>query len=195
MLIVIALLAAPAGYAGQSQSASTQATTQKDFAPGRLNPSAPPETEMLGQLAGIWLVEQTVRNRDGSWSDKKTYAEWRWYYILDGHAVQDDWIAPPPDDTSSKAPRFFGTNIRIYTPEEKQWMMAWIDTSGRRLATYTAVNEGGKVIMTGHEASGRMARNTFYNITKDSFDWMKEWTTDEGKTWFAVSRIHGTRRK
>lgn len=190
-LIAMVLLTAPVGYGRQNRSTSMQ----EGFEPGKLNPSAPPETETLGQLAGVWIAEQITRNRDGSWSDKKTYGEWRWYYILNGHAIQDDWISLPPDDSPSKNPLGYGTNIRIYNPKEKQWLMAWIDTSTRGLAIFTAVNEPGKVIMTGHETNGQRARNTFYNITKDSFDWVKEWTMDEGKTWFPVGRIHCTRKK
>ena len=62
----------------------------KDFKAGRLHPQAPPETAHMGQLAGVWQATQTARNRDGSWSDKQTKADWIWYYILDGHAIQDD---------------------------------------------------------------------------------------------------------
>lgn len=87
-----------------------------------------------------------------------------------------------------------GTNIRIYNAEEKQWHMAWIDKNNRRLATFTAVYEDGKIIMSGRNAQGRQIRNTFYNITSNEFDWQQEWTFDEGKTWVAVSKIHCTRK-
>jgi hypothetical protein len=48
----------------------------RDFEPGRLNPEAPVETAQLGRLVGIWEATQQVRNRDGSWSKKKTTADW-----------------------------------------------------------------------------------------------------------------------
>jgi hypothetical protein len=165
------------------------------FHPGRLNPAAPPETEQLGRLVGIWDAEQIKRNRDGSWSDEKSHAEWRWYYILDGHAVQDDWLGVEITEDSRKVLNFIGTNIRIYNPEEEQWHMAWIDKTNRRLAGFTAIYNENRVIMTGTNAQGRLVRTTFYHITPDSFNWKQEWTFDDGKSWLEVAKIHCIRRR
>ena len=89
----------------------------------KINPEAPPETAMLGQLIGTWDIDQSIINKDGTWGERKRHAIWKWYYILDGHAIQDDWILVD----SLKNQHAAGTNIRIYNPEEKQWYMAWID--------------------------------------------------------------------
>lgn len=180
---------------GQTQEGNSHVTEMKaDFDPGRLNPAAPPETALLGQLAGVWEAEQRVRKQDGSWSDETTKAEWRWYYILDGHAIQDDWISLPKNEDADAKPLPVGTNIRIYNPEEKQWYMAWIDKNNRRLATFTAIEQNGNIIMTGQNAKGQQVRNTFSNITENQFDWAQEWTMDGGTSWFAVSKIHCERR-
>lgn len=156
-----------------------------------LSPDAPPETEVLGKLIGSWDVEQSFITSDGTWSDTRRYAKWKWYYILDGQAIQDDWIIID----SLKNEHTTGTNIRIYNPGEKQWYMAWIDKTYRRLAPFTAVNDSGKVIMDGTNARGRHIKNIFYNITDNEFDWRQEWTFDEGKTWTVVTKIHGKRSK
>jgi hypothetical protein len=161
-----------------------------DNQPGtQLNPDAPNETELLGQLVGTWSIEQSFINNDGTWSDNKRKAKWKWYYILYGHAIQDDWITFDSLDNEIVT----GTNIRIYNPEEKQWYMAWIDKTNRRLATFTAVNDSGKVIMDGTNAKRRHIKNTFFNISENEFDWKQEWTFDEGKSWIVVSKIHGVR--
>jgi len=155
----------------------------------KLNPDAPDETESLGQLVGTWDIDQSIINSDGTWGDRKVKAKWKWYYILYGHAIQDDWITFDSLDNEIVT----GTNIRIYNSEEKQWYMAWIDKANRRLATFTAVNDNGKVIMDGTNAKGRHIKNTFFNISKNEFDWKQEWTLDEGKTWIVVTKIHGVR--
>ena len=115
----------------------------RKFDIGKLSPEAPAETKLMGQLAGVWDAEQTIVAKDGSWNGKKTKAIWRWYYILDGQAVQDDWISID----SLNRQKAVGTNIRIYNPDEKLWYMAWIDKTHRRLATFTAINDSGNVIM------------------------------------------------
>ena len=163
---------------------------QERFDPRRLNPDAPKETEQFGQLAGIWNAEQNVRNKDGTWSDETTRGEWRWYYILDGHAIQDDWFGA---DTTSRF-QWVGTNIRIYNPEERQWNMAWIDKNNRRLATFTATQVNERIIMEGTNAKGRQIKNIFSNINEKSFDWSQQWTFDGGGTWLEVARIHCRRK-
>ncbi len=165
----------------------------RDFVPGRINPDAPPETAQFGRLVGIWRATQTSRNADGTWSDQETEADWIWYYILDGHAIQDDWISPPLDHDTVTTPRFRGTNIRIYRSDAGRWEMAWIDQNSRAVATFTAVEQNGDIQMRGTDARGRLARNTFSNVSDSAFDWTKEWTFDEGATWVPVSRIHATR--
>ncbi len=155
-----------------------------------LNAEAPPETQILGQLVGTWDIDQSIVDSDGSWGNRKRKAIWRWYYILEGNAIQDDWIS----FDSLNNEHVSGTNIRIYNEEEKQWYMAWIDKTVRRLATFTATNDSGMVIMDGHNAKGRHIKNIFYNITENEFDWRQEWTQDEGKSWIIVTMIHATRR-
>jgi len=180
------------GGAGHQEKMPQQETMASftDFMAGKLNPEAPTETKQLGQLAGVWEAEQTIWQKDGSWSEEKTKAEWRWYYILAGHAIQDDWYSVDSTNTL----QWIGTNIRIYSPEEKLWHMAWIDKNNRRLATFTAIYENDAVIMSGKNAQGRQIKNTFYNMTNSDFDWKQEWTFDEGNSWVEVARIYCKRK-
>ncbi len=158
--------------------------------------TALPETREFSKLVGEWDASIVRRNRDGSWPDEPTRALWRWYLILDGSAIQDDWIsltdAGPGEEPIQ---RFEGTNIRIYHPEEALWHMAWIDRTNRKLATFTATDENGTVTMTGQNAQGRLVRITFSDITETTFNWQQEWTTDGGTNWFAVATMNCTRRK
>jgi hypothetical protein len=156
----------------------------------KLNPVAPVETKFLGQLAGTWDAEQSIINSDGTWNEEKKHSVWKWYYILDGHAIQDDWIMV--DSLNNQT--IVGTNIRIYNTEENEWHMAWIDKTNRRLAAFTAVNDNGNIIMDGTNAKGRQVRNTFFNITENEFDWKQEWTFDDGNTWIVVTKIHCRRK-
>ena len=172
-------------------STNKEKENEDNFEIGKLNSEAPPETKFLGQLAGSWNAEQTIIGKDGTWEDgRKSKAIWRWYYILDGHAIQDDWISID----SLNRRKAVGTNIRIYNSEDKLWYMAWIDKTHRRLATFTATNDSGNIVMDGTNSNGRHIHNTFYNIKQDTFDWKQEWTFDKGESWVEVARIHCVRK-
>lgn len=137
------------------------------------------------KLLGTWNVTQSIRNRDGSWSVKPEKYQWKFYEILGGEALQDDWIVIDSVGNKSTA----GTNIRIFNEEKNQWHMAWIDKTNRRTAVFTAKNVNGTVVMDGTNAQGRHIKNTFYNISENGFDWKQEWTFDEGQNWVEVARI------
>jgi hypothetical protein len=158
-----------------------------------LNPAAAPGTEMLGRLEGRWRVDMKILDQQGNWVPQDQQREWLWYYILDGHAIQDDFVVVFKDESGNSLRRVVGTNIRIYNAEEKRWHMAWISSKARRLAAFTAVNEGDRVIMRGVNDQGRDVRNTFFDISRDSFDWEQAWTFDDGASWLPVARIHATR--
>jgi hypothetical protein len=158
-----------------------------------LNPNAPPETEALGQLVGRWVVRMEIRDAQGQWHVDDKHREWRWYYILDGHAIQDDLITIDTDDLSNVPHTTIGTNIRIYNEEDELWHMAWMHSERQRLATFTAINKEGQVIMQGTNDRGREVRNAFFAIEPDSFVWEQQWTFDAGESWVVVARIHATR--
>lgn len=141
------------------------------------------------KLIGTWEIKQSIRNQDGTWEEKTEKHKWKFYTILNGEAIQDDWIT-----VESEGKEFTtGTNIRIFNSEENQWYMAWIDKTNRRTAVFTAKNENGNVIMEGANPTGRQVRNTFYNISENNFNWKQEWTFDNGQNWVEVVRIKGSK--
>lgn len=155
-----------------------------------LNNNAPAETESLGRLIGKWDAKIERLDNDGNWNPGTNKIEWHWYFILNGHAIQDDWITEKLTGDGSDSTLVYGTNIRIYNKDENKWYMAWLHGDGRKLATFTAVNENDKVIMEGTNASGREVRITFFDIKENSFEWQQEWTFDDGKNWTVVAKIH-----
>jgi hypothetical protein len=209
-VVLLPALAPVAGAAGPGEETpataeetptateETPAPEADAFDPGRRNPAAPPETEQFGRLAGIWDVEMAIRRDDGSWpeADGLLHAEWRFRYILDGWAVQDEWIAPAPHVPVEAGPRQLGTNIRIYDPEAGHWEIAWISNTQQTLSTLEAVVEEGDIVMTGTHASGLPQRVTFYDVTDDSFEWTLEiqGMGEDPDAWLEVARIHADRR-
>ncbi len=160
----------------------------------KINKNAPAETKQYAPLLGQWSITDSSIDKDGNWIQGPG-ADWNWYTILDGNAIQDDWIQPPLDIEVEQGKRQYGTNIRIYNPKEKHWEQIWTSISGRKIDRFTAVGKDGTIVMRGFYANNE-ARITFYNLKENTFDWKMEFQskTDEN-IWTEVYRIHGIRKK
>ncbi|WP_395375637.1 hypothetical protein [Marinicella sp. W31] len=150
------------------------------------------ENTLLNHLIGEWNIKDWSLDKQGQWQEGQG-ADWNWYKILDGQAIQDDWIAPSLSHTIEPGQRQFGTNIRIYNPQKKQWEMAWMSSNGKKLDTFSAQEYTDKVVMTGYYA-GTDSRITFFNIGTDAFDWKLE-LQQKDKSWLEAYRIKGTRKQ
>ena len=175
-VLLLAVLALPAAGAGRNT----------------LNPAAPKETAQFSFLVGDWSCKTRFLKPDG-----KTYSEgearWNGYYILDGWAIQDDWISTRPDGTEGH-----GTNIRSFNPKTGKWDNRWLSAGSLQWRYYQSEQIGDTMVMTGGEGKDARGdyidRNTFYRIAKDSWSWRKDRSYDGGKTWVeGIGHIHATR--
>ena len=141
---------------------------------------------------GDWEIKDWGLVKQGQWQAGQG-ADWNWYKILDGQAIQDDWIAPSLSQPTGSGKRQYGTNIRIYNPKKKQWEMAWMSSNGKKLDTFSAKEHQNKIVMTGFYA-GSNSRITFFNISANSFDWKLE-MQQKDQSWLESYRIKGIRKK
>lgn len=112
------------------------------------------------------------------------------YKVMDGCAVQENF--------ESNKQHYSGKSWSMYNPQLKIWQQTWID------------NQGGFIYLTGKFENGAMTltdqskkmsngkeqvyRMVYHNITRDSFDWDWESTTDSGVTWVNNWHIHYKRK-
>lgn len=150
------------------------------------------EDKLLNQLMGTWVAKGLSMNPNGAWQTDTTTSTWIWYPILKGKAIQDDWYQGTSPDKLAEATSM-GTNIRVFNEKEQKWYMAWIDTFNSKSRLFTATEKNNKVTMEGENAQGREIRNVFFNISQNSFDWVQQWTFDNGKTWVDVAKIWCTK--
>ncbi len=150
------------------------------------------EHSLMKKLLGQWEIADSAINAEGQWQAGPG-ASWHFYTILNGHAVQDDWISPPLHKPAPEAGRQYGTNIRIYNPKQNRWEMAWASVKGQQVDTFTATESDAQIVMTGL-FNGRSSRITFFNIQANSFDWKLEFQQAEPEsTWSEVYRIQAKR--
>jgi hypothetical protein len=149
---------------------------------GTLNPAAPAETEQFAFAIGEWACTTRSRQPDGSIKESAP-ATWTFYYILDGWAIQDDWIAKQPNGST-----FYGTNVRSFNRESGKWDNRWLPIGSLQWKQYESEQVGDIMVMTGghgKDAQGRefVDRNTFHTITESSWSWRKDRSFDGGQTW------------
>ncbi len=154
---------------------------------GSLSPEAPPETAQFAFLIGEWSCKTRGMKPDGSMHDGPD-ATWTGTWILDGWAIQDTWQSSAP---GSKP----GTNIRSFNPKTGKWDNRWLAAGTLQWKYFEAEQVGDTMVMTGEgfDANERpiVDRNTFYEISEDSWKWRKDRSFDGGENFFeGVAHIH-----
>ena len=161
-------------------------------APGR-SPEIPEEDDIYGWLVGDWEAEVV----DYSLGDTpfKSRGEWHFAWVLEGRAIQDVWIVPPRDERSpatSKAGNRYGSTLRVYVPGLKAWRIIWTNPVSDALNLMVGRRIGSDVVQEAITPDGSLLRWSFVDITPDSFRWLGEQSSDNGKTWrlWAEFRLH-----
>lgn len=169
------------------------ANSKEDINVQQQSPKAPEQTSQFGRLVGNWQIKDSFIDAKGNWQPGAG-AQWRFYWILGGSAIQDDWISPAPDKPAPKAGRQYGTNIRIYNPKLNHWEMAWAANNGGKVDTFIATAKGDDVVMTGN-FNGNDTQITFYAIKASQFSWKMEQKDKTTNQYKEVYRIEAKRIK
>ena len=147
--------------------------TSKEYPFGKMNPKAAKEIQDYKQLIGECSCTSESRKPDGSWA-KPVKMIWRWKYIMNGKAVQDETLKEDGNHSGS---------IRQYDSIKKQWNVHYYSSS--KLSQTLSVWNGNKnkkgniVLYKNHKApngTDGFFRLTFYDITKNGYKWIGEWT-------------------
>jgi hypothetical protein len=156
------------------------------------HPDAPPETEQFAFLIGEW--DCAIRSMGPSGElGAPARAKWVGRWDLGGWAIRDDWTGYPPGGGTSH-----GFNIRSFNPRTGKWDNRWLQSGSLEWKYFEAEQVGETMVMTGGEGvdpNGEFVdRNTFFDISPDSWRWRKDRSYDGGKTWIeGVAVIHATR--
>ncbi len=159
---------------------------------GRINVDAPPETAQFAFIIGGWDIKSRFMKPDGIGYGEGT-ATWTGYFILDGWAIQDDWVS---DLAGGK--KTHGTNLRSFNPRTGTWDNRWLSAGSLQWKYFEATKEGDTMVMIGgkgEDARGSFIdRNVFHDIKADNWHWRKDRSWDGGKTWTeGIGFIHATR--
>lgn len=135
-------------------------------------------------LIGSWDLEVIDYAADGTRHTRT--GEWHFGWVLEGRAVQDVLIVPRRRERFDGMPRQgnrYGTTMRFFDPARQFWRIVWINPVTGALNTLDVRREDDRIVHEGDFAPGVRLRWTFADLTRRTFHWIGEFTTDGGTTW------------
>lgn len=145
---------------------------------GIANPEAPQQIKDYDALIGLCNCKSSSRNQDGTWADPIDMT-WRWKYIMNGMAVQDETL---------KADGRHSGSIRQFIADSSKWYVHYYASSGQtaKLSTWEgSKNETGNIVLYKDQpapnGTAGFFRLTFYDISKAGYKWVGEWV-DKAET-------------
>ena len=187
-LAVVVVLGAVWAIAGNHGETTTQHAAKSEQSMPAMGP--PEQMSDLDWLEGTWdVVMQSRWDPSQDWMTSKGTSTYM--YVLGGSAMhfvyKSEFMGRP----------FEGSGIQCYDRETKQWQVVWTDNMSARISMYEGTRTGDKTVMMGedvYEGQTFLSRITTSEETKASFDWMMEYSMDNGQTWMVSGKAKYTRR-
>ncbi len=158
---------------------------------GKANPEAPEQIKDYEAMIGECNCKSLTRNQDGTWSEGEDMI-WRWKYILNGMAVQDETL---------KADGGHSGSIRQYIADSSRWYVHWF-SSKTPTSTFPIwegnKKENGNIVLYSEQKAPNGAdgffRLTFYDISKSGYKWIGEWVDKTESVVFPTWKIDCVRK-
>jgi hypothetical protein len=144
------------------------------------SPEIPESADAYGWLVGSWELE--CRRYAGA--EVRIPGEAHFGWVLEGRAVQDVWIMPPHTDRGTdKANNMYGTTLRVWDAAIQSWRINWINPVSGHREEQIGRWSGNDVVQVGARRDGTPTRWSFTEITPESFHWLGEALSADGRTW------------
>lgn len=143
---------------------------------GAVNPMAPKETADFASMIGKCNCKSIARIDQNTWADT-VQMTWSFKYIMNGMGVQDETL---------KADGSHSGSIRQYNSDSSRWYVHWYGsaTPTPKLSTWEGgKKENGEIVLykdsPAPNGTPGYFRLTFFNMTKEGYHWVGEWTNKE----------------
>lgn len=149
----------------------------------------PDEDDLFGQFVGEWDFEWIDHlNTD---QERHIPGEWIFSWVLEGTAIQDVFICPSRNSRLICSDAEYGTTIRIFNPEKRDWDIFYGCTG--EATRLEAQREEDTIVLT--EITAQKMKWIFSEITENSFRWSRSHWDEGTKTWITAAKLYATRRK
>lgn len=175
---------------------------QKSFftvlAAERRSHEIPESADVYGWLVGGWHLE-VLHYKGADVSALQLGAEAHFAWVLEGRAIQDVWITPRRENRTSElgeTNNMFGTTLRVWDRAIQAWHITWMNPVIGHVEKQIGRRIGDEIVQVGARPDGTATRWRFTEITPDSFHWIGEALSPDGKSWrlegeFKARRIAG----
>ena len=156
------------------------------------SPEIPEAADAYGWLVGSWELD--CRRYAGEPVSIKGEAHFGW--ALEGRAIQDVWIMPGLSERSAPSDRqknMFGTTLRLWDSSIQAWRITWRNPVHNHWEDQIGRWSGKDVVQVGARANGTPTRWSFTEITRNSFHWLGESLSPDGRTWFLEGEFFAKR--
>jgi len=156
------------------------------------SPEIPESEDAYGWLVGSWQLD--CRRYAGEPVHIRGEAHFGW--ALEGRAIQDVWIMPSRAERTSlsdKKKNMFGTTLRVWDSSIQAWRIYWRNPVHNHWEDQIGRWSGKEVVQIGTRANGTPTRWSFTEITRDSFHWLGEALSADGRTWELEGEFFGKR--
>jgi hypothetical protein len=154
-------------------------------------PDVADKLQLFGQFVGSWELDVAYH---GPTDERRLSGEWHFAWALNGHAVQDVWIAPHRRDRKrGEAPVDWGTTIRFYDPRIDAWRSTWIGPAEGLVLPFIARPVGDEIVLEGSFEDDKLTRWIFSEVAPNSFRWRAIESNDAGRTWSLIQAMSARR--
>ena len=147
-------------------------------------------------LIGDWDFDWVGHNPDGTtWT---VPGEWHFAWILEGRAIQDNWICPciPLRETGKYPEGQYGTTIRFYENTEDCVKVLWMGAVNARINLFRVTFTENRIIQLEIPAGENQGQEKwiFKDLTDDSFTWEAYHSEDHGEAWRLTQEVIARRK-
>ena len=139
---------------------------------GKYNPDAPKQVQDFAPLIGECECNSISRKQDQTWAEPVKMI-WRWKYIMNGMAVQDETLKEDGSHSGS---------IRQFIQDSSKWYVHYYSSGSPSTTLPTwegGQNENGDVILYREQKAPNGTdgyyKLNFTNISEEGFNWLGEW--------------------
>ena len=156
---------------------------------GKPNPKAPEQIRDFEPMIGECNCKSVTRNQDGTWAEPVDMI-WRFKYIMNGFAVQDETL---------KTDGTFSGSIRQFSADSSKWYVHYYTSKFPRqtLSTWEGNKIDGKIILYKEQKAPNGTEGfykiTFYDMTENGYKWIGEWVNKDESIIYPTWKIECTK--